>query len=368
MRAHGLCARAHRQLPHVCRRRRAAPRAQVSSRLHGPPRDELHGRRRPHDSRIAEGRRAVARIYRPLRPGVSGRRRGARFGGRRREPSRHRSREYRGHGADDSRARGARAHLSQRRIDLLQDLDVSRVRQAGAARSRRHQERRPCRQRQVRQGERARLRCLEGDQARGADLGSGDWSRPSRLAHRVLGDGAAPPRGCADRHSRWRRRSHLSASRERDRTERRGHGQAVLALLGARRAPDDRGAERQERQDVEVARERLQPAGRHRQRLPAFGLALSLSRRPLPQAAALLVGGDGAGRGVAPAADGFSRASGHAAGKAGERRPRSAVDQGPGGLWRPHRGRPQHVRRSQRGVRSRARAEHADRRRRARRV
>ncbi len=41
---------------------------------------------------------------------------------------------------------------------------LPRVRQAGAPRSRGHQERRPRRQRQVRQGERARLRRLEGDQ------------------------------------------------------------------------------------------------------------------------------------------------------------------------------------------------------------
>ena len=44
--------------------------------------------------------------------------------------------------------------------------------------------------------------------------------RSSRLAHRVLGDGAAPARRGADRHPRRRHRPHLPASRERDRAER----------------------------------------------------------------------------------------------------------------------------------------------------
>ena len=78
---------------------------------------------------------------------------------------------------------------------------------------------------------------------------------PSGLAHRVLGDGAAPARRAADRHPRRRHRPDLSASRERDRAERRRHRHAVLAVLGARRAPDSR-----QREDVEVARQRLHGA------------------------------------------------------------------------------------------------------------
>ena len=77
-------------------------------------------------------------------------------------------------------------------------------------------------------------------QGRRADLGSRNRPGPSRLAHRVLSDGAAAARPVADRHSRRRRRSDLSASRERDRAERRRDRTAVLALLGACRAPDDR--------------------------------------------------------------------------------------------------------------------------------
>ena len=45
-------------------------------------------------------------------------------------------------------------------------------------------------------------------------------ARTARLAHRVLGDGAAAAGRCADRHSCRRRRSDLSASRERDRAGR----------------------------------------------------------------------------------------------------------------------------------------------------
>ena len=128
-------------------------------------------------------------------------------------------REHHGDGRDDRRAREARAHVSERRIGLLQDLDVSRVRPARAARSLRDQERRACRQRQVREGRRPRFRAVEGEQARRACLGRRLRRRPSRLAHRVLGDGAAPA-GSADRSPCRRRRPDFSASRERDRAER----------------------------------------------------------------------------------------------------------------------------------------------------
>ena len=104
--------------------------------------------------------------------GVSRGRRGARPRAGRGEPARDRPREHRGDGARRSSAlERARPHLPQRRVDLLQDLDASRVRQAGAARSRRHQERRPHRLRQVRQGGRARLRALEGDASRASRRG-----------------------------------------------------------------------------------------------------------------------------------------------------------------------------------------------------
>ena len=75
---------------------------------------------------------------------------------------------------------------------------------------------------------------------------------PAGLAHRVLGDGAAAARR-HDRHPLRRRRPHLPAPRERDRAERRRHRQAVLAVLGPRRAPHPG----RWREDVEVAGQRV---------------------------------------------------------------------------------------------------------------
>ena len=135
---------------------------------------------------------------------------------------------------------------------------------------------------------------------RGTSVGS---AGPSRLAPRVLGDGAAAARRAADRHPRRRHRSDLPASRERDRAERGRDRQAVLALLGARRVPDRRRAE-----DVEVARQHLHDSRRRRERLPAVGGAVSAAVGALPQAAQLHVGEPGAGRGGAAAADRFPRA------------------------------------------------------------
>ena len=68
------------------------------------------------------------------------------------------------------------------------------VRPARAARSRGPASRRARRRRRVLEGRRARLRAVEGDQARRADVGLRRRTRPPRLAHRVLGDGAAAAR------------------------------------------------------------------------------------------------------------------------------------------------------------------------------
>ncbi len=178
-----------------------------------------------------------------------------------------------------------RPHLRQRRIDLLQDLDAAGLRQARAPRSRGHEAGRARRLGQLRQGRRARLRAVEGDQAGRADLERRRSAGASRLAPRVLGDGAAPARRVADRHPRRRHRSDLPASRERDRAERRRDRQAVLALLDARRVSDRRREE-----DVEVAREHLHDSRRRREGLPAVGGALPAAVGALPQAAELHVG------------------------------------------------------------------------------
>ena len=73
------------------------------------------------------------------------------------------------------------------------------------------------------------------------------------------------------------------------------------------------------RQDVEVARQRLQPLRHRRAGVPAVGAPIPVSRRALPQAAEVLVDGDVAGRGVAQAPDGLPGAAGHAARRAAAR-------------------------------------------------
>ena len=67
---------------------------------------------------------------------------------------------------------------------------------------------------------------------------------------------------------------------------------AVRALLGARRA-----SVRREREDVEVARQRLHAGRDRRARAPAVGAALSAAVVALPQAAQLHLDRDGSGGG-----------------------------------------------------------------------
>ena len=126
---------------------------------------------------------------------------------------------------------------------------------------------------------------------------------PPGLAHRVLGDGAAPARRAADRHPRRRHRPDLPAPRERDRAERRRDRQAVLALLGARRAPA-----RRRREDVEVARQRLHAAGRRRARASGRRrCATCCSRRTTASSCNFTWASLAAGRGGAAAADRLPR-------------------------------------------------------------
>ena len=225
--------------------------------------DELHRRGRSDDRRRAEGRHGPAQLHRPVHRRVP------------RGLARARARGRRGDAARDGRGQPAarwptssprstqNGHTyRQRRVDLLQDLDAARLRQAGAPRSRGHEARRARRRRQLRQRRRPRFRAVEGDQAGRADVGRRRSARPPGLAPRVLGDGAAPARRVADRHPRRRHRSDLPAPRERDRAERRRDRQAVLALLGPRRVPARRRAE-----DVEVARQHVHDSRRRRARV-----------------------------------------------------------------------------------------------------
>jgi cysteinyl-tRNA synthetase len=141
--------------------------------------------------------RAAARVHRPLHRGVPRGCRRPRPRAGRGDAAGDRRRERGGDGGDDPGARGQRPHVPERRVDLLQDLDAARLRQARAARPRRHEERRADRFRQVRQGGRARLRAVEGDR-----------SRASRRGTR--GSGRAGPAGTSSAR-RWR--SGCSASR-----------------------------------------------------------------------------------------------------------------------------------------------------------
>ena len=96
----------------------------------------------------------------------------------------------------------------------------------------------------------ARFRALAGGQARASRPGNPVGPGPARLAHRVQRDVDELPRP-DDRHSwRWRR-SHLPASRVRDRPDRERHRrQPIRPLLDARRHGRVPG-----REDEQVARQ-----------------------------------------------------------------------------------------------------------------
>mgnify|MGYP003693728451 CR=1 FL=1 len=118
---------------------------------------------------------------------------------------------------DAARARPRLPH--RRRLDLLPDRVVARLRAAGPPRPGAAAGRRARRGRRIRQGRRPRLRAVEGPQARRAVVGDGDRPGPARLAHRVLGDEHGAPRAVV-RHPHRRRRPDLPAPRGRDRPER----------------------------------------------------------------------------------------------------------------------------------------------------
>ena len=172
--------RPHRQLPHLRLPRRAAPHAEVPVRLRRARGHELHRRGRQDHRRRAEGRHAAARLHRSVDRRVPRGRGAARARDAGRDAARHRRGEPAGDGRDDPGARAQRPHLPPRRLDLLQDRLAAELRPAGAARSRGHEGRRARRRRRIRQGRRARLRAVEGDQARRADVGLRHRPGPAR--------------------------------------------------------------------------------------------------------------------------------------------------------------------------------------------
>ena len=96
------------------------------------------------------------------------------------------------------------AYADRRRLVLLPHRQVSRVRQAVEEGLRRHDGRRARGCGRVREGQRPRLRAVEGSQARRSAVGHGDWAGASGLAHRVLAD-VDEVSGRELRHSRRRR-------------------------------------------------------------------------------------------------------------------------------------------------------------------
>ncbi len=219
-------------------------------------------RRPEHGARRRDDRR-VLRRHRPARPGTARRRAaGDRDDARDRRADRAPDRER-------PRLRGER-----RRVLRRQELPV--VRRPVGAEARRDAGRGT---RRARRGQAlsARLRAVEGDQARrGRVVGLAVGERAARLAHRVLGDGDGAPRR-ADRRARRRPRPDLPAPRERARAVRGRDRSPVRGHLAAQRHAAVR-----RREDVEVARQR-RAAGRRARRVGRRDAAAAVRAGPLPQ-------------------------------------------------------------------------------------
>ena len=119
----------------------------------------------------------------------------------------------------------------------------------------------------------------------------------SAMAMGLLGERRRHPHGGIDLV--------FPAPRERDRPERRRHRQAVLALLGAHRAPD-----RGRPEDVEVARQLLHDQRHHRARVPGLGAALPAALGALSQATQFHMGGNATGGRSAATPHRFPRPAG----------------------------------------------------------
>ena len=262
-------------------------------------------------------------------------------------PAEHRAARQRARAADD-RAHGAahrlRARLRRGRRRLLRRALLSRLRRPVRPEDRRRRAGRAGFRHQARP---ARLRALEGGQARRAVVGHPVGPRAPGLAPGVLGDGHHVPRPRV-RRPRRRHRPDLPAPRERAGPVARG-GRRLRALLAAQRVGHDGG-----REDVQVAgqhaldRRAAAPRARGRAALLPGGAALPVVDRVLRRGA---VGGR---RGLP--ADRVVRAPGARAG----RRPRA------GHPVRGVRGvdgrRPGHPRRAGRRPHHRARGQHRARR------
>ncbi len=144
---------------------------------------------------------------------------------------------------------------------LLLGPQLPRLRQALAPQHRRSARRRAGRGDGGPEAGPARLRPLEGGRRR-LGLAEPVGQGAPRLAHRVLRDVGALPRATL-RHPRRRDGPHLPAPRERDRAERGGVGQGVLALLAAQRVRHVR-----QREDEQIARQLRDDGRRPRAQRP----------------------------------------------------------------------------------------------------
>ena len=182
-------------------------------------------------------------------------------------------------------AHRARVRVRGRRRRVLSCRPRSRVRAAfrPAARPGRGAGAEPA------QGGSSRLRALEGEQAgRGHIVGVALGSRPSGLAHRVLGHGRGAPRP-GIRDPRRRARPRLPPSRERARSVERARPRVRPDLDPQRHPPFHR------REDVQVARQR-RDHGRGARPAGTRDPSVDVPRRALAEADGLLRGDAPAGR------------------------------------------------------------------------
>src|SRR6476646_4295658 len=128
------------------------------------------------------------------------------------------------------------------------------------------------------EGRPARLRAVEGGQARRAVVGFAVGKGQARLAHRMLGHVLGAPRQ-PFRHPRRRRRPPIPAPRERDRAVGGRQRRALRELLDAQRLRPGRQGE-----DVQVARQLLHRA-RHPEEIRSGSGAFFHPARALPQPA-----------------------------------------------------------------------------------
>ncbi len=253
-----------------------------------PPRDEFHGRGRSDDCRIAESGHAAPRVHESMDRRISSGCARARVGGRRRTASGHRQ------GNLDAmahlvRSLEANGHTYESEGSVY--FKISTLPQYGRLARLDHDG--------LKSGARIDSDNYDKDNARdfvlwkAAKPDEPSWNfgfgngRPgwhlecSAMALRLLGR-------AADRHPLRRSRPHLPASRKRDRTKRGRDQQAVRPVLDARRTSSDR-----RREDVEISRQRVHPAGHSGERIPPVDAALSAPGDPLSEAAEIQLGHDG---------------------------------------------------------------------------